>query len=318
MCKCLSPMVLKWLIYTSCIVVLGIGSVLVWVGFLVQSSAFIQVLQYSYAGFIVIACGGILIFIAFIGIIGAWKLRKFFITLFIISSIIIGVLLITFGGVLIYIRNISAEYLKDAATCQKHFSKADQTSILASSVFCKIYCPCALDKSSASTLGLKDFYKGSALNVMNCNPCESIQIYEPKEQNELQVWILNELNYTVNATDCAVTTIQYEDGYFGDTYIKYIPLITWIENRFDCSGLCKGHSVYFFSDVTKGFPTGACYKSVNDWAQKNFLNYGLVSIALGFYQVAILYFAFALCLCPKRKLDLPPDALNSPGKAFKN
>lgn len=317
MLKCLSATALQWFIYSSCVIVLGIGSVLVWVGFLVQSSAFIQVLDYSYAGFIVIACGGILIFIAFIGIIGAWKQRKFFLTLFIVSSIIIGALLIIFGGVLIYVRNVSEDYLKDQTSCIKHFPDADMISNQAAEVFCQLPCPCSLEQEKADELELENFYKGSAINMLNCNPCESIQIYDASVQMELEDWILNRLGYTVNETDCAVTTSQFENRYFNESS-NYITLVTWIEEKFECSGLCTYNKLLFFSDVNSAYPNEACYGKVKGWAQKNFLNYGIVSIALGVYQLIILYFTFALCCCPKRKLDLPPEALNSPSKAIKN
>lgn len=318
MCNCLTAVTLKWLIYTACVIVLGIGSVLVWVGFLVQSSAFVQVLEYSYSGFIVIACGGILIFIAFIGIIGAWKQRKFFLTLFIVSSLIIGALLITFGGVLVYVRQISEEYLKDKTSCIEHFPKADYTSILASEVFCKLYCPCSLEIEVANSLGFTDFYKGSAISTIECNPCESIQTYTIEVQDELAAWVNTTLGYEINATDCGVTTTQYSNKYYTSVYEKYIPLLTWVEKKFECSGLCTQQKILFFSDINQVLPTEACYTSVNEWAQRNFLNYGIVSIALGIYEIFIIYFAFALCLCPKRKLDLPPSALNSPGKAIFN
>ena len=56
--------------YINCVIILGIGSVLVWVGFLIQSSEFVYILEFSYAGFIVISCGGFLIFISFFGLVG--------------------------------------------------------------------------------------------------------------------------------------------------------------------------------------------------------------------------------------------------------
>lgn len=318
MLNCLSAVALKWLIYISCIIVLGIGSVLVWIGFLVQSSQFIQVLEYSYAGFIIIACGGILIFVAFIGIVGAWKQRKFFLTLFIISSLVVGILLMIFGGVLIYIRNVSGQYLKDSSTCRLHFQAADDTALLASQVFCGLYCPCNLDSATVAKLNITDFYKGSAVNTINCNPCESIQTYDTGTQIELEIWIQSTLGYVVNATNCAITTTEYEDAYYGTYYEKYIPLMTWLETQFSCSGLCTSQKIYYFSDVTSGLPSNLCYTSVKNWAESNFMQYGIVSIVLGFYELVILYLAFSLCCCPKRKLDLPPSALNSPVKGFKS
>ena len=315
MCKCLSATALKWFIYTSCLIVLGIGSVLVWIGFLIQSSSFVQVIQYSYTGFIVLACGGVLIFIAFIGIVGAWKQRRFFLTLFIISSIIIGILLISFGGVLIYLRDLSSSYLKDEKSCRDHFEKADDTSQRASNVLCKLYCPCEIEDEQAAELQIDGFYKGSALNVKNCNPCESIQTYEPQVQQELILWIQEELGIQVNVTECAITSDEFQDKYF-TKYEKYIPFITWLEKKFTCSGLCTQQNILYYSDVGE-IPSESCYEDLETWSREVFLNYGIVSIILGLYQLGILYFTLSLCLCPRRKIDLPPEALNSPSKAFK-
>jgi hypothetical protein len=297
-------------------IVLGIGSVLVWIGFLIQSSSFIQVIKYSYTGFIVLACGGVLIFIAFIGIVGAWKRSRFFLTLFVISSVIIGILLIAFGGVLIYLRDLSYSYLEDEESCRDHFEKSDDTSIRASNVFCKLYCPCDLEKSTADDLKIDQFYKGSAISVKNCNPCESIQTYEPHVQQELILWLDEELGIKVNVTECAITSDEFKDTYF-KKYDKYITFITWIEKKFSCSGLCTAQKVRFFSDVTEDLPKESCYKDLRDWSRQMFLSYGIVSCILGVYQLAIIYFSLSLCLCPRRKIDLPPEMLSSPSKAFK-
>ena len=302
MCCCLSSTALKWIIYCSCLLILGIGCVLVWVGFLVQSSEFIQVLQFSYSGFIVIACGGTLIFISFFGIVGAWKQNKFFLSSFIIFSVIIGVLLITFGGVLLYVRSLSHQYLQNEDKCRLHFPSVDNTTIQASTVFCQLYCPCSLDRSILNVT-ISDFYKGSADNMLECNPCESIQTYNTSTQDELISWIYTDLSYTVNVTSCGVTATQYQNGFFSAKYQSYIPLLTWIENQFSCSGLCTPQKIFMFSDVNQGLPSGACYQQVNDWAQENFQNYGIISIILGVFQIIIILFSSTLCCCPKKRLE---------------
>ena len=317
MCKCLTAKVLKWIIYLSCFIILGIGSVLVWIGFLIQSSEFIQLLEYSYAGFIVIACGGILIFIAFIGIIGAWKLRRFFLTLFIIASIITGVLLISFGAVLIYLRDASSDYLESNDSCRKHFENADDTSIMSSEILCKLYCPCELDEGVAEKLQIENFYKGSATNVKECNPCESIQTYEPTVQAELITWIDQVLDIKVNVSDCAITANEFKSAYYETKFKKYLPLIEWMEKKFECSGICTQQKIQFLNNVADAIPDKSCYSDLRKWAKRMFLNYGVISLVLGFYQLSIIYFELALCLCPKRRMDLPPEALNSPSKAFK-
>ena len=93
----------------------------------------------------------------------------------------------TFGGVLIYIRNISADYLKTKDNCIQHFQKADEASILASEIFCQLYCPCALDAATAAQAKVNNFYKGSCNNVLTCNPCESIRTYNVSVQTELKI-----------------------------------------------------------------------------------------------------------------------------------
>ena len=298
---CCSIRVLKWLMYISCVLVLGVGSVLVWVGFSVQASQFIQVLQFSYSGFIVIACGGVLIGIAFIGILGAWKERTLFLTLFILFGVSIGVLLITFGGILLYIRSLSDRYLKDEASCISNFKTANDASIQAATVFCKLYCPCSLNSTSVD-VHVPDIYRGSADNILECSPCESIQTYSKTEQDRLILWIKDNLGYSVNATNCAVTASQYQDAYFGK-YTDYLMLVQWMEERFMCSGLCTAEKLFMFSDVNQGVPSGSCYALVNQWAQTNFENYGIISIALGSFQLFILFFAAALCCCSPKRLQ---------------
>ena len=58
-----------------------------------------------------------------------------------------------------------------------------------------------------------------------------------------------------------------------------------------------------FSDVNQGLPSGACYQQVNDWAQENFQNYGIISIILGVFQIIIILFSSTLCCCPKKRLE---------------
>ena len=292
--------------YISCVLILGVGSVLIWVGFSVQASQFIQVLQFSYSGFIVIACGGVLIGIAFLGVLGAWKQRSLFLTLFILLGASIGVLLITFGGILIYIRSLSEKYLINEASCISNFKTANDASIQAATVFCKLYCPCYLNATSVD-VQIPDIYLGSADNILECNPCESIQTYTTSVQNQLIVWIQGDLGYTVNATSCGVTTEQYQNAYFGK-YVDYFMLIQWMEEKFMCSGLCTAQELFMFSDINQGVPNGPCFELVNQWAQTNFEDYGIISIALGSYQLFILLFAAVLCCCPPKRLqEVEPD-----------
>jgi hypothetical protein len=308
---CCSAKTLKWAIYISCVVILGIGSVLIWVGYLVQASPFVQILDFTYAGYVVICCGAFLIFLSFVGFIGSWKQKKLLLGGFVIFNIVVGVLLICFGGVLIYLRSVSDDYLKDEATCIDNFPKANNVSMHGSEAFCMIYCPCSLDAEKLD-VNITGFYRGSAKNLLNCDPCETIETYTAEEQNELIDWIYSNLGYTVNSTDCNILSEDYKKKYFTKKQIKYIPLITWIEKKFECSGLCTSQELLMFSDVNLGKPNGACYDDLKEWADKNFVNYGVISIVLGSFQLFVLAFASSLCCCPKTVvLDPVPELKNN-------
>ena len=278
---------------------------LIWVGYLVQASPFIQVLDFTYAGYVVICCGAFLIFLSFVGLIGAWKQRKLLLGLFIVFNIVVGVLLICFGGVLIYLRTISDEYLENESTCLEKFPKANNVSAHAAEVYCTIYCPCSLDTEKVN-FNLSSNSRGSAKNIMNCDPCETMETHTVEEQNDLIDWVNYTLGYTVNSTDCNILSEDYKKRYFTSKQLNYIPLITWIEEKFECSGLCTNQSLLMFSDVNNGEPNGACYDDLKAWANKNFINYGVISIVLGSFQLFVLSFASSLCCCPKAHI-LEPD-----------
>lgn len=317
MCKRIEARTLKYFIYLSCTIILSAGSAFVWIGFFIHSSTYIELLDYSYTGYIVLMCGALLIVVAFIGIVAAWKTNFLLLSVFSVFIIIISTILIIFGGILIHLRKTSSEYLKSESECRKHFEKADDTSILASKVLCKLYCPCNLDESTANDLNIEDFYLGSAENVEECNPCENIQTYEPNVQQELMLWIDEVIGVKVYPTECAVTSEEFKDKYFGNSFKKYFPLISWMESKFKCSGLCTYQKVQFLNAVQHPIPDSACYNHVKNWSNKVFLAYGIVCMALGVYTYSILIFTFCLCFFTKRKFDLPTEVITSPSKSFK-
>ena len=66
---------------------------------------------------------------------------------------------------------------------------------------------------------------------------------------------------------------------------NYIPLFQWVEENFQCSGLCKGETFYYFSDINNGEPKGGCLTEIHDWIMTNFLTIGIVMIIVGTYLV---------------------------------
>lgn len=298
-----------YLLYFSCALILGIGSVLIWVGYLIQASAFVSILKYTYTGYIVVACGGYLIFLSFFGLVGAWKQHRCLLGIYIVFSIVVGILLICFGGTLISLRSVSEEYLNDEKSCIDHFFNANDASVHAAEVFCTLYCPCSLNTAKLD-IQLDNFYRGSAKSVLQCEPCELADTYSAEEQQQLIIWVNETLKVDLNGTNCTLTSATYKDRYFTSVQEKYFALITWIEEKFDCSGLCTHQNLLMFSDVNNGKPDTACYSSLNEWAKQNFLNYGIISIVLGFFQLTVIILASSLCCCTKRTVNLEPPISN--------
>ena len=276
------------MIFIACILMLGIGAVLIWAGYMLQNSVFMSLINISYAGYIIIACGAALILVAFLGCIGAWKNKKLLLCLYIMVGIIISILLIAFGAVIIYARTVVDSYLGSESKCQSEFGDADSGYTQAGKIMCTVVCPCAVTNSyvqqTTCTDPTLDYCTEGTVDIVDCNPCLEIQNVTAVEQAYIISWIKTELGLVVTPSNCVIPSGTIEDKYLSSAK-KYLPLLKWIEESFSCSGLCVGQTLYYFSDINNGQPSGGCLTKVHDWAMSNFLTYGIVSIVLGSYLV---------------------------------
>ncbi|OMJ93169.1 hypothetical protein SteCoe_3991 [Stentor coeruleus] len=307
MCCCCAPKCLKFLIFIACVLIIGIGAVLIWAGYQLQNSIFLDLLEFAYAGYIIIACGAALILVSFLGFIGTWKEKKLLEAIFIIFIILIAIIIIAFGAVVIYARQVADDYLGNKEDCHNQFGDADDATQKVVEALCTLYCPClATDAYLINYIAVNvtepySFSDQGAENVLDCDPCLAIPVVNTTLQDEIIQWINEKLKMDVSIDDCSVTTSQYKDEYFTSDMRKYFPLLKWVEENFKCSGLCYPRGLYMFSDVNNGEPENSCITEINDWAQSNFLAYGIVSIIFGFYLVLVLFMSCTVCCCPKKK-----------------
>lgn len=227
-----------------------------------------------------------------------------------VISFIVGILLLAFGGVFIYVRNeLLPSYLEEESDCLDFdaFKTAEEGLQKSMDVICTIYCPCKMDNE----IYVKVFPKLNpdqtqvtygTDNVVDCNACDGVSTLPATDQADVYTWIFDNLGIDVAAEgECTVGTDTYKDEYLSD-YKQYLPLIKWTENYFDCSGLCISRPIYLFSDINDGVPGGSCREQLYDWAREQFLTLGAIGVAVGIYQLLVFMMAAGLCCnCTKSR-----------------
>lgn len=286
------------------------GCIVIWIGFLVSSSTLIQSLGYSYAGFLVITCGLVQFGLGFLGFVGMYKEKKLLVLAFICLSFLAGSLLLIGGSLVLYVREISGKILMSEDTCLEHFHKINNLSIYAGEVMCSLYCPCNIKKTLKGVS--LEIAEGSAINSLECNPCENIQIYTSNKQEKIINWINTTLGYTVNSTSCAITPDEYKSSFFPREDIKYIDMIIWMEEKFSCSGMCTKQDLLLFTDVNKKIPEEACYHQVKYWAHENMQGYGAAFLIFGIFQLLSGIVGIFYQVKNKNLISLPAEEVSKP------
>ncbi|OMJ77995.1 hypothetical protein SteCoe_22276 [Stentor coeruleus] len=297
---------LKFLIYIACVLIIGVGAVLIWAGYQLQNSVFLELIELTYIGYIIIACGAALILVSFLGFIGTWKEKKLLEAIFIISVILITFVIISFGVTVISTKKIAKDYLGNESDCHNQFGDADDATQKVVEVLCTLYCPCLATNDYiklyvADLTNSYSFIDQGAKNVLDCDPCIAIPEVNTTQQDEIIQWVKYNLNMDISTTDCSVTTSEYKNKYFTSDMRKYFPILKWVEENFKCSGLCYQRELYMFSDVNNGKPENSCTKEINDWAQSNSLAYGIISIIFGCYPILVWIMSCTVCCCPKKE-----------------
>lgn len=289
---------------------------LIWGGYQLLILSLLKSFGYSFIGYIVIACGSVLILIGFLGFIGSWKQQKCLLAIFIIFGFIIGLFLVAIGAAAIYARGVTSDYLSSESECADNYKSVEKAYTYAEDIMCKLYCPCKSENKYIE--GLRDSTKSESeenryyvyategtSTILDCDPCLEVNrklgSVSESTKDTIISWIEENLGISLDKTDCSVTTSEFKDKYFTSSMKTYLPMIKWIEEQFDCSGLCIKRKVYLFSDVDNGEPSGSCRKELNDWVQENFMTVGILGIVFGSYILLTLLFSCTLCCCQKKQ-----------------
>lgn len=271
---------------------LALGSAVVWGGYTFTTLVPVETYDYEYIGYVIMAFGLASIVTGITALVAAALKNRCLLVLFLVLCFVIGTILIVFGSILLYGRTMVDDVLLDEDDCRDSdmFEDADLAVIKASELICTEACPCDMDSDLRQTY-IDDYNRrivvGSALDIRECEPC-SLDGVLPDEIVE------SDLCQTA-------TSEQFIDQYFTSDEQDYFDLAEWVEDSFDCAGICTEVNFFVFSDINDGPPTENCMDSLRDWALEVMLTYGALSVSLGVWMYVNVIFSYCLCCHPKLK-----------------
>ena len=217
----------------------------------------------------------------------------------------VGIILLGAGAAALYFQG----FVEDKLTVSECLNvtlltKADEAIKEAGVYMCDFMCPCNYDPGLLllySPTGRR-MIKGSALNIENCQPCENYAAYTPTDKALV--------DFALSAAGMSLAECQgysasdFVDQNFSSDQRMLFPLLAWVEETFDCSGLCTASNMYVFSDVNnalESLPTEACVLPLHDWVSEKFPIFGGVGIAIGAFMLILAVVTCCLCCHPNRR-----------------
>ena len=191
---------------------IGIGSVMIWGGYELKVSFFMNLITISYIWYIIVGCGSALILASFLGFIGAWKDQKCLLAIYISVTLIISILLIVIGVGIIYARTLVDCYLSSESKRESQFGSAEQGYTKAGTIMCTMNCPCdATNPYVISQCQDLAFCNKGTANILNCNPCVNIAFVNQIAQYAIEQWVSQNLNLIVTTTNCCIPNDSFEN-----------------------------------------------------------------------------------------------------------
>lgn len=273
---CLPYRCLRILLIVTCVALCGAGAVVIWAGYKVSEMQPLKSEDLEFIGYIIIAFGAALAGTGLLGLTAACLKSRCLLSIFATLALLIGVGLAVLGAGLLYGREKVGDILKTEEDCadSSEFKDANNAVEDADSLICTDECPCDMDADLAQQYLLAGVVVtlGSADTIENCDPCSTFG--------------------SVNDNDCE-SSDEIVDRYFSNDEQGYFTLLKWMEEKFDCSGICYPGTFYLFSDVNNGKPDESCMDSVKDWLEEQLLLYGTITLLSGL----ALLFAVVLAYC---------------------
>jgi hypothetical protein len=226
--------------------------------------------------------GVIIFFIGVVGIISGyfphiwWKMTY---SLLLTIILIVGII----GLALIYDARIQvdeATYSVQGCLDSQYLSQADELVNQANDILCSEKCPC-------NNYYKKDKVKGSAISILTCRLCEST---DPEIVEVVKS--LGGEYYCESTAGGTIDDFLNAAGFHQNTTDLdwLIQLALWMEEEFDCAGICTKLPFYVFTDTNDSFPEDDCRTRFHLW-------FNDMAIYLAFcIMIVILWFLLILII----------------------
>ena len=283
---------MRALIAITSLVMAGIGGFFIWWGNSMRSTEFISAIDVEPVFLAIMAVGGLLVCIAFFGLLVACCANKCFICVYAPMMLFISLVLLVLGVGLLVVRHQFENYLEDDCKEYDAFEDADKELVNAASYFCKNECPCAFDADKVADFEADGYVHRSwgATKITDC-PCGNAEGDDFDDAPGV-------LSYLTDST-CDAARTEFHDQYIGSND-EYFDFLEWMEDELDCSGFCTKLEFYMFTDVNNGDPDENCKDALLDYIKQQMLIGGVVGLLVGIWFFLVDIWAYALCYREKK------------------
>lgn len=192
--------------------------------------------------------------------------------------------IIVVSSICIYLADSAINTLGTQKSCRtnEYFQDANEAVLLADNIFCSKECPCDGNDDFESRTQY-NYTDGYAKNVQSCGLCNS-------KNKAMQL-----------ACEGSDYSGIHVDKYFSQEQRKSFEFLKWMEENFNCSGMCSKARKYLFSDVNAGDPHGSCRKELRKWIDETIRQTSIYILLMGIYLALNVVLVCCMMCCPLRK-----------------
>ena len=263
---CLPIGCLKLTVGLSCLLTLALGVIAIVCGAMLgKNEVFVDDVQNSKKAImgVTIAFGVLLMILALFGFIGTWRKSSLCLTLYNI-------------GIAIFFVIFLAIAIAAFVVFKKYNSDNIQTINL-----CK-------DQSWLQTL---DNYAVDANKLLCSADCRC-------EVTTATTWIVSNASLSWTVVGNGPVRVQDCPNYSSSSNVD---VMKYLEENYNCAGVCTTSTYYVFSDVNRGMPTDECAQKLMDTLLTYSKQIGAVTIVIAIALLLVMVFSCCLCCHPQKK-----------------